>query len=327
MSRELDQHLRTLGIAGPAAEVYRSLLEHGPRPAAHIAEELDRSASQVRGSFEELGELGLIALDESSGVVHAILDPTAALRSRRAVLELEIAISIDASVAAYERHRRNHAAPSPNVGVEILHGGDIADRVAELERSAVHELRGFDTAPYDASSWENPREIANLQRGVGYRIVYAKSSIETPRFYEQNIVPCINAGEVARCVSRVPTKMFLVDDTVAVVSLAVDRADVRHTAMEVRSEQLLAALTALFELTWQTATPLLQKHDLRCDLRPIETLLLRQLAIGVTDKAAARNLRISSRTVARYVERLMELSGATSRFQLAVYAAKHGWLD
>lgn len=327
MSQELDQHLRTLGIARLPARVYRDLLERGPRPAGDIGGALNCPETAVRRSIGELRDLGLITVDDPSGMVRSILDPTAALRSRGAKLELEIAAGIDASVAAYERHRRNHASPSRGVGVEILHGSEIAKRVAELEGSANLEVRGLDTAPYQGPPWENPVEIANLQRGIRYRILYAKSSIETPSFYQQNIVPCIKAGEVARCAPSVPLKMFLVDGVVAMVSLAVDRADVRHTAMEVRSDHLLSALSALFDFAWQSATALLQKDDLRCDLRPIETLLLRQLAIGVSDQAAARNLRISSRTVARYVERLMRLSGATSRFQLAIYAANHGWLD
>ncbi len=135
-----------------------------------------------------------------------------------------------------------------------------------------------------------------------------------------------------------------------------------HTggALLVRPCGLLTALSALFDAHWQQAqpfpssvprqartlaapdespspshaesthrTPLRDAQklpDVPPDLRPTEQRLLVLLASGVTDAAAARRLGISRRTVARYVERLMDITNSSSRFQLALAAKAAGWV-
>ncbi|MFD0332479.1 hypothetical protein ACFQZ0_01250 [Streptomyces erythrogriseus] len=44
------------------------------------------------------------------------------------------------------------------------------------------------------------------------------------------------------------------------------------------------------------------------------------------DKAIATQTGLSRRTVQRYVQRMMQLAGATTRMQLAWQAARRGWL-
>jgi DNA-binding NarL/FixJ family response regulator len=55
-------------------------------------------------------------------------------------------------------------------------------------------------------------------------------------------------------------------------------------------------------------------------------LLLALMATGATDRAVARELRISERTVHRRIARLQVLLGAQSRFQLGVLATAKQWL-
>ncbi|NUT90617.1 MAG: HTH domain-containing protein [Saccharothrix sp.] len=50
------------------------------------------------------------------------------------------------------------------------------------------------------------------------------------------------------------------------------------------------------------------------------------LATGATDRAIARELGVSTRTVHRKIARLQSLLGVRSRFQLGVCAAGHRWL-
>jgi DNA-binding CsgD family transcriptional regulator len=57
-----------------------------------------------------------------------------------------------------------------------------------------------------------------------------------------------------------------------------------------------------------------------------ERALLRLLAAGLTDEAAARRLGISVRTARRQVAVLMDKLGASSRFQAGYRAAQRGWL-
>ncbi|HEV7963709.1 MAG TPA: helix-turn-helix transcriptional regulator [Actinoplanes sp.] len=54
--------------------------------------------------------------------------------------------------------------------------------------------------------------------------------------------------------------------------------------------------------------------------------LLRLLALGVTDEAAARRMGVSVRTIRRHVSQLLDRLDAVSRFQAGVQAAQRGWL-
>lgn len=54
--------------------------------------------------------------------------------------------------------------------------------------------------------------------------------------------------------------------------------------------------------------------------------LLALMRTGATDRAIARELGVSERTVHRRIARLQTLLGAHSRFQLGVFAASRKWL-
>ena len=54
--------------------------------------------------------------------------------------------------------------------------------------------------------------------------------------------------------------------------------------------------------------------------------MLEILQLGVTDDVAAKRLGVSVRTVRRRVAAVMELLGASSRFEAGVRAAQAGWL-
>ena len=54
--------------------------------------------------------------------------------------------------------------------------------------------------------------------------------------------------------------------------------------------------------------------------------LLRLMRTGATDRAIARELDVSLRTLNRRIARLQSLLGVQSRFQLGVLAAELDWL-
>jgi len=54
--------------------------------------------------------------------------------------------------------------------------------------------------------------------------------------------------------------------------------------------------------------------------------LLTLLASGRTDEAAARQIGVSVRHLRRRVARLMDLLGASSRFEAGAEAARRGWI-
>ena len=97
------------------------------------------------------------------------------------------------------------------------------------------------------------------------------------------------------------------------------------------ASSIVRAATALFEFIWAQSTPIPLGGRAQSGgdsiLLDDEWSLLDYLATGMPDDAIARNLDVSSRTVRRRIGELAEKLGATSRFQLAVRAATHGWQD
>ena len=83
----------------------------------------------------------------------------------------------------------------------------------------------------------------------------------------------------------------------------------------------------MFRTAWEVAKPL--NAAALADLGLItadERALLKLLAAGLTDEAAARRLGRSVRTTRRQVAALMDKLGASSRFQAGHKAAERGWL-
>ncbi|MCW2892937.1 MAG: hypothetical protein JWO75_2426 [Actinomycetia bacterium] len=74
--------------------------------------------------------------------------------------------------------------------------------------------------------------------------------------------------------------------------------------------------------------PALGRAPSSAEVEPDEEMrgLLTLLAVGLTDAAIARNLGWSVRTTQRRIQRLMQVLGASTRFQASLAAARRGWL-
>ena len=131
------------------------------------------------------------------------------------------------------------------------------------------------------------------------------------------------AGEKVRVIADLPTRMFVLGSTHAVVPEPLGMAD--EPRILVRQRGLVEALTMLFELMWERAAPVpdMDFGDARPDLR---RFLLQQLAAGAKDEQIARTLGLSLRTVRRRVADLLIELGVDNRFQAGVEAVRRGWL-
>jgi DNA-binding CsgD family transcriptional regulator/sugar-specific transcriptional regulator TrmB len=322
----LRDQLCALGLSGLEAGVYVALLRTGPQAPAGLGRELGMRTAEVGQVVTALAGWGLATRPGPDLGEVAPLDPAVAVRQLAARREAELASAAAGALSGYEAYRRRVGLPAGSDVVEIISGDVLQQKVVELEQSATQEIRSLDTAPYGSSEPDNPTELANLRRGVRYRVVYARASVELAEFYQRNILPCTAAGEQARVVPSVPAKLMIIDDRAALVLLSAADVDRNSSALLVRRCSLLPALTALFDAYWQLGRPLSGTGGQAQSLKPYERQLLALLAGGVTDDVAARNLGISRRTVTRCVERLMTVTGASSRFQLALNAAREGWL-
>lgn len=320
---QTGQHLRELGLSPSAAALYEHLISVDDTSLTEAGASLALTDGESASALAELESLALAVHD---GERVRPLDPESGLRALSDQVRSQLDIGIQRAVAEYDAHRRHRGTGGAGSVVEVLEGTDIQRAVAEVERSAHSQIRAFDTPPYGISRPINPVEMENLRRGVDYRIIYARAAVEDSSRFRSSIRPCIEAGEVARIMPRVPAKMLLADDRLALIALTSPNADRRPTVLLIHQSDVLPALVELFELCWPRATPLSGREETGDELRPIERLLLRHLAAGLTDESAARNLGISKRTVARYVEHLMTLADVSSRFQLAIHAQTHDWI-
>ena len=112
-----------------------------------------------------------------------------------------------------------------------------------------------------------------------------------------------------------------------VAILPQDPENSRLGAIQVSGPGVMAAMTALFEQIWATATPFgteRQRTEDGCTAQRRE--ILRLLAQGLTDEVVGKRLGLGVRTVRRMMADISERLEARSRFEIGVKASERGWL-
>jgi DNA-binding CsgD family transcriptional regulator len=221
------------------------------------------------------------------------------------------------------RHGREKA------GVEEIHGIDaIRDRLVRLTTEIEFEVLAF--APGGSHSEGalaagRPLDEDLLNRGVDMRSVYLDSARKDPTTLTHARWLSERGGQV-RTTATLPLRMIIADRRCAMLPIDPERS--KEGAVILHEPTAALALTALFEQTWATATPLgLPTPRDKDGLSGQERALLRLLAQGDTDETVARKLGISDRTVRRLIADLTTQLGARSRFQAGARAAEQGWLQ
>lgn len=321
---QLAAHLGRLGLAADDAESYLLLLDKGPLPHGELADALGIDTAELIRRVESLTRNGLIT---TTGVdVIAPIEPTTGLQRLARAREADVKAAELAAANAYRVFRRTVWQQSPDDLVEVIKAPHIAERVELEEAAATTEVLRFDSPPYSVAAGPNDLEVANLKRGVAYRCVYARASVQQPDYYASNIQPCIAAGEQARVLPEVPVKLGVFDGQLAMVSLSDPSAEISRSMLLIRQSSLLTALIGLFEQSWRAALPMHLGAKEPSSLRPMERKIIELLASGITDHAIAELLGISRRTLSRNLESLTTRAGVVNRFQLAVYACRNGWI-
>lgn len=346
--------LRALGLGEAEEETYQLLVATGPTDVPHLAALTRRGVQEVLGTLRLLRDKGLVTLQEDGTPRVSPTPPDVALAPL--LLSGQEALS-EASRLVTElsdQHRANARRRDPDQLVQVLTGGEaIRQAIRTMQLSTREEMLWFCRAGHVAMpSSDNDEEFAMLARGVRYRVVYEQALLEEPGMLD-SLADGVRAGEEARAISQLPIRLAISDRSFALCPL-VPTQDGRSdpTAAIVRDSNLLTALIALFEGAWAAASPLLPTtagtapHDHPdggsavpdgsaalvagqgpvSGVGPEELELLSLLVAGVTDKAIATRLGVSTRTVQRRISDLMTLTGAQSRMQLAWQVAQRGWL-
>ena len=197
---------------------------------------------------------------------------------------------------------------------------------AALLSSLILESAG-DLMWWRPDAWRMPREPAMAElvaravaTGRRSRAIYPNIALqEAPEALQARAL----AGEQIRVVAELPSRLLVIGTTLAIIPEPLGAND--EPRLLLRQPALVEALTMLFELTWQRASPVpgLERGVPRPDLR---RMLLEQLAKGAKDEAIARTLGISLRTVRRRIADIQIELGVDSRFQTGVEAVRRGWL-
>ncbi len=180
-------------------------------------------------------------------------------------------------------------------------------------------------AARDLHTWSvaHPAAAAREQsvRGMTVRKIYRPGVLLDPGL-AGHLRRMADGGARIRITEREINETILLDRRIAI--LAGDRVgDVRGYTV-VSSPDLVQGILSLFEAAWHDATDLASYQARFTELGARE--ILEQLASGCKDETAARTLGVSLRTYRRRVAELMDVLGASSRFQAGARAREAGLL-
>ncbi|WP_377273183.1 helix-turn-helix domain-containing protein [Peterkaempfera sp. SMS 1(5)a] len=333
--------LTLLGLDAEQDAVYRRLIERPDSdpealaPPAGNAEE----AARILAVLVDRGLAG--AERHEDGVRYRASPPVLALgpllESRRAALyRVEHHVT---ELAELHRAAQSRTSEAP---VELLSGASAIRRwLVAMQREARSEVRGMIPAMRAAtviSHQDNLDEVEHdmMRRGLTIRTVVERAWLEDPAS-ARSLTEAAAQGQQISVTDKVPTKLLIADDDVAVLPLDRERDEAGEpVALVVHRSGLLSSLISMFELYfdmgWQLRADGLdqtaaERSPSSGQLDPIDRKIVALLHIGLTDAAIARQLDVSHRTVQRRLHHLMESVGAATRFQLGWHIAVSGWLD
>lgn len=322
--------LDPLGLSERHETVYLAMLDNPHLNVDGLAEYLRIPVDEARDALDVLAELALVRTDLGAGSMQ-VVRPQAGLGALLARVEAEIAVrqsQIEATRATVAAIASAYDERSHYTDGQRLEGLDtVRDRLAELARTASTECLSFSTSSGqrpDTIEAEKPLNQAALARGVSIRNVYQGSFRNDPATLAHARWMASLGGQ-SRTAPTLPMRLVIVDREVGLVPI--DPIDTRQGALELRAPGVIAGLVALFEQVWQTANPFGEQAPVDTHgLNPKEHELIRLLAAGHTDEAAARKLAVSLRSVQRMMTNLTERLGTTSRFQAGFQASQRGWI-
>jgi DNA-binding CsgD family transcriptional regulator/sugar-specific transcriptional regulator TrmB len=325
--------LEDLGLDPEAEAVYRFMLTHRDWGVKEIAKSLHCSEPQLGEALNRLADLMLLRRSRDAPSELAPVHPELALqallqRQQAKLLERQQRLAESQAATAQLIAEYTEARGGISSRAEWLEGLDsVQSRLEELALRAESVCMSF--MPGGGQSAESlaaskPLDELMLRRGVGVLTMYVDSV--------RNDTATLNyarwltelGGEV-RTTPTLPLRMVLFDRKVALVPA--DLENTRNGALQISFPAVILALAVLFEQFWESGVALGdESHHSDEELTGQERELLRMLARGLTDEAAARDLGVSLRTERRMIANMMRRLGARSRFQAAVKAIQRRWL-
>jgi DNA-binding CsgD family transcriptional regulator len=320
---ELYDALRGL-LPGALTEAYAALRARGPREpelggGALDGELISRGLAYVRAGRERPL---LWPAEPVTALAGTLADVEQDLTDRHQ----RVAGGYGVLAGLQRRDAEEAAGRAPSDVVRVLTDRDeIAGMCGTLVNHARTDYMAIRDLVHDGPPGEDvpaPPPASVVRRGVRCRALYTADCLTHP-VGALAIARCRRGGEQARTLPRLPVRLLLADEHLALVSLTPSRS----AALLVRSSALLAALRQYFEVLWAQATPVADGEEDPGPLGPKERAVLALMAHGLKDDAIARRLDMSVRTVRRYVSALLDHLNVSTRFAAGVAAQRQGLLE
>jgi DNA-binding CsgD family transcriptional regulator/sugar-specific transcriptional regulator TrmB len=320
--------LQSLGLSDHAEAVYHELLTRPSSEAAELADRTRLTPDDVHRALAELTDLGLVHPSATGmGRVRPVPPATGlgVLLMRAEAEAAEQLRRLDTIREAIALVASDAWRSADAVEVRRLDSFDsFSGRLEELAATATEECLSFQPSRASVSATNQPSFRPPLNRGVAIRSVYHDRDRHDPDTVAY-VHRLLDANGEARTAMSLPMPMLIVDRRAAVFPL--DPTDIGKGGIEVGHAGVLAAVQALFERVWSDSVPFGEAPTAdTLSVSPVERALLRILATGQTDEAAARQLALSVRTVRRLMADVQRRLGARSRFQAGLRVAAAGWL-
>lgn len=321
--------LEPLGLSVFEEQVYLRLLDHGLASARLIARELEGCPDQVAAALDALTELGLVHREDFAGRRFRVIPPDVALseligQRRRALNRLQVEADRLCEAAA----RRGSA--STQVVEHVVGAAAVLAVVTQMQRAARDEVLMVDAPPYFVGgSQPNESEFVALAAGVSYRVIYHRDALASDEA-RAAMRQYVDAGEQARVHAQVWPKLLVADRSMALVPESATDPDPQRRLL-IRSSSLLDLIVVHFEQMWQRATPVESfgraAGESEPEISDRDREMLGLMAAGLKDRAIARSLGITERTVGRRINELMRRLDTETRFGAGVRAVQRGWIS
>jgi HTH-type transcriptional regulator, sugar sensing transcriptional regulator len=247
--------LLDLGLTGYEASAYLALTRRGRATGAEVARLAGLPRQRIYDVLDGLVGRGLATVEPGRPSRYTAVAPAeatelllAAHRAGLARLEREAAEAVARLTPAY---RDGRAENDPLNYIEVLRDpAAVGRRFAELESAVEREILVFTKAPYAVEPAENVAGLQLLDRGVEARSVYERAVYEDDAQVEA-VRAFIAAGERARVVDRLPLKLVLIDERIALFTMEDPVAGATElTIMIVEHAGLAGLLKLAFERVW-----------------------------------------------------------------------------
>lgn len=247
--------LLNLGLNRYEAGAYVALTRRGRATGAEVARIAGLPRQRIYDVLDGLVGWGLATVEPGRPAYYAAVDPNQAIAllldaQRRALEEFEQEAARAVALLA-PAYRAGRAETDPLNYIEVLREpGAIAKRFGELQSGAQRELLIFTKPPYAVDPAENTEGLELLSRGVVARSVYERSVYDDPAVVDA-VRHFIGVGEEARVVDRLPLKLVVIDERVAVFTMEDPIAgSTGLTIMIVEHPGFAGLLKLAFEHVW-----------------------------------------------------------------------------